>query len=553
MSEAGAGPSGLSISAFLTDGTLARLCAELEAMLGRAVRLRDERGRRIVAAQGPKAWIIDENDVVEPDGLGAAYPLRVDGQTIGTLSVEEGALTLSPDGPKRLGAALQLIAATASELCTDVLELRHRVIALEMLYRISSLLASGATLETVLEATLDAALKALDLDAGSVVLFPEDDDKLPASEHEEELKLIASRNLSQDWLTSPQPLSRHRVFDRRVMQGEVLAIADLVHHPDVLDPPRCVREALGSFLSAGVVYRDRIAGVIRLYGSRVREFSEQDRTLVRSLGQQAGAAVNQARLMEIQAEERRIQQQLALASDIQGRMLPKRMPAIPTLDIAARCEPCFELGGDFYDLIPLGDNIGVVIGDVVGKGIGAALLMSSVRASLRAYADDVYDLDEVLSRVNDAMCRDTLTNEFATIWYGVIDPHTLTMTYGSAGHDPPLFVRQRRANEDEVDELRSTGLVVGVLPRQKYERRLCRLSPGDVLVTYTDGLPDATNFEGKRYGRARLRSSLLSILKSNPQASAEAILDHLLWDTRRYAGLAPQRDDETLVVVRVRG
>ncbi|MCL4220164.1 MAG: SpoIIE family protein phosphatase [Phycisphaerales bacterium] len=552
MNSACQGKSGLSISAFLTDGTLARLCAELEAMTGRPVRLRDELGRRIVAVDGPTPWRIDESDVLGPDELSGGYPLLVDGQTIGTITLAPGELTLSADGPARLGQALRLIAATASELCADVVELRHRVIALEMLYHVSSLLASGAGLEQVLEATLDAALRALELDAGSIVLFPEDSDRLPASDHEEELRLIASRNLSQEWLTSPLPLSRSRIFDRKVMSGEVVSVPDLLNHPDVLDAQRCRMEGLGSFLSAGVVYRDRIAGVIRLYGRQSRSFSEQDRTLLRSLGQQAGAAVNQARLLEIQAEEKRIQRQLSLAMDIQARMLPRRMPQIPTLDIAARCEPCFELGGDFYDLIPLGGSIGIVIGDVAGKGIGAALLMSAVRSSLRAYADDVYDLDEVLARVNEAMVRDTLSNEFATIWYGVIDPRTLTMTYGSAGHDPPMVVRKRRTDENHVEELRSTGLVVGVLPNQRYDRRISRLEPGDVMVAFTDGLPDATDFQGRRYGRARLRASLLSILKTNPGASAEGILDHLLWDTRRYAGLAPQRDDETLVVVRVR-
>lgn len=552
MNERGSGKTGLSITSFLTDGTLARLCAELEEMLGRPVQLRDECGRRVIAMSGPTPWRIDESDVAAGVDDDLAFPLLVQGKAIGSITLGPGEMSLSPRAAVQLENTLRFVAATASELCADVLELRHRLIALDVLYRVSSLLASGGTIEAVLEATLDAALKALDMDAGSIVLFPEDADRMPTVDEEHELRLITSRNLSQEWLSSPQPLSRHRVFDRCVMRGEVVAVPDLCACADVLDRSRCTTESLGSFLSAGVVYRDRIAGVIRLYGREVRQFSEQDRTLLRLLGQQAGTAVNQARLLEIQAEERRIQRQLALASDIQSRMFPQRMPESTSLDIAARCEPCFELGGDFYDLIMLGGNIGVVIGDVVGKGIGAALLMAAVRSSLRAYADDVYDLDEVLARVNEAMVRDTQVNEFATIWYGVIDPKTLTLTYGSAGHDPPMLVRKRRAREDHVEELRSTGLVIGVLPLQKYERRLCRLEPGDVLVAYTDGLPDATDFEGQRYGRARMRASLLSILKTNPGASAEAILDHLLWDTRRYAGLAPQRDDETLVVVRVR-
>ncbi|RMH14595.1 MAG: GAF domain-containing protein [Planctomycetota bacterium] len=550
MTGTGVSKPSLSLTAFLTDGALARLCGELEALVGQPISLRDECGHRIEPADGSRAWRVVEDDLPKPDDT--SFPLVVDGQTIGSITLGRGERPLEADAADRLARALRLIAATASELCTDVLELRHRVVALEVLYRLSSLLTSGASLQEVLEVTLDAALEALELDAGSIMLLPKDADGLPSGDDEAELQLVASRGLSADWLHSPLPLSHDRVFDRRIKQGEVVAVSNLADAPEVLLPERCAAEGVASFLGAGVVFQDRLEGLIRLYGRSPRTFSEQDRTLVRSLGQQAGAAINQARLLEMQAEERRIQRQLALATDIQMRMLPRRIPDVPMLDIAARCEPCYELGGDFYDLIQLGRSVGVVIGDVVGKGIGAALLMAAVRSSLRAYVDDVYDLDEVLSRVNNATCRDTKTHEFATIWYGVIDPDARTLTYGSAGHDPPLLARRGREGLEILD-LRTRGLVVGVLENQQYERRTVRLHRGDVLVAYTDGLTDVTDFDGKRFGRARLRASLSHMIETHPEATAEQILDHLIWDTRRYAGLAPQRDDETLVVVRVRG
>ena len=153
---------------------------------------------------------------------------------------------------------------------------------------------------------------------------------------------------------------------------------------------------------------------------------------------------------------------------------------IPTpkgFDIAARYVPSFDLGGDFYDFIDLDGHVGVAVGDVVGKGVAASLLMASVRASLRAYAQDVYDLDEVISRVNHALCRDTLDNEFATLWYGVLDPSRMRLTYCNAGHEPPLLYR-----DGNVYTLEAGGMIVGVDPTQAYQKGLWDLKPGDCLL-----------------------------------------------------------------------
>ncbi len=539
-----------SLSTFLTDGGLARLCAEIESMVGLEVHLRDERGRRIEPAEGDTPWRIVETDLDDSHDC-QLFPLVVEGERIGWICLGRGEPVLSADARDRLEGVLKLVAATASELCADVLELRHRLAGLEVLYKLSSLMVSGFGIEEILQTTLDAAIEALELDSGSIVLLPRDADGLPTTDDEAELELAASRGLSQDWLDDPRPVSRKRLFDRQIFAGEVVMVSDLMHEPEVPDKARCAAQGVASFIGAGIVFRDRLIGVIRLYGRHPRSFSRQDEAFLRSIGQQAGVAVNQASLLLVQKEERRIQRQLTLASDIQTRMLPQHMPRIAGLDVAARCEPCFELGGDFYDLIERDGRLGVVIGDVVGKGVAAALLMAALRSSLRAYADEDTSIGTVLSRVNKAMCRDTLEHEFATIWFGAFDPGQNLLTYGSAGHDPPLLARG--ADPEQIEELAGTGLVVGILEEQKYEQWECRVEPGDVFVGYTDGATDATNFDGQRYGRPRLRASLARFLKMEPDASAERILDHLRWDIRRFVGLAPQKDDETIVVVRMVG
>jgi sigma-B regulation protein RsbU (phosphoserine phosphatase) len=258
--------------------------------------------------------------------------------------------------------------------------------------------------------------------------------------------------------------------------------------------------------------------------------------------------------MQFEHEEARIQRQLQLAADVQRRMLPRGTPTNPRLDFAARYVPSFELGGDFYDFVELHGHVGVVVGDVVGKGIAAALFMAAVRASLRAHAQQVYDLDEVVARVNQALCRDTADNEFASLWYGVIDPAKLRLTYCSAGHEPTIIVRvpkHRPPTHADIDELTVGGMVVGIDPSQRYQRAVFDMQARDVLVAYTDGVTDAINFDGQRFGRKRIKESILRVLTENPQATAAEIVERLLWEIRQFAGLSPRQDDRSLVVVRV--
>ena len=166
---------------------------------------------------------------------------------------------------------------------------------------------------------------------------------------------------------------------------------------------------------------------------------------------------------------------MRLAADVQRRLLPSEPPRIAGLDTAARYLSSLDLGGDFYDLIDLGGHLGFAVGDVVGKGLPAALLMASVRATLRAHAADLYDLDEIIARVNAALTRDSRPEEFTTVFYGVIDPASRRLTYCNAGHDPPVVFR-RAGDEDGgatrvVATLDAGGMVVGVDAAQALRAR----------------------------------------------------------------------------------
>ncbi len=548
----------ISITDFLSDGSLAALCTELTHLTGVPVELHDQRGHSITrhdtGAQG-RQWRIAEGPSPILKGPHRAMPLLVGGVRIGAIVIGAGEPSLSPDARQRLESAMGFMAMTSSELCASELEARARLTELSALARMSALLSRGASPQRVLDVALTLALDALGLDAGSIVLLREHSDG-SLSEVEEDLVLATSRNLSQGWLDLPDPLSKDRLFDRLALAGQLVTSEDIALDDRINIRQRALDEGLRAALHAGMVFSGRPLGVIRLYSRTPRVFEEGEKKLLASLAAQAAASLEQSRLLALEHQEEATQRQLSLAADVQRRMLPRAVPNTPHLDVAARYIPSYELGGDFYDFIDLNGHFGLVVGDVVGKGVAAALLMASVRASLRAYAQDVYDLDEIVRRVNQALSRDTRDNEFASLWYGVIDPLKLRLTYCSAGHEPPIVVRVakgRKPTMADLDELTVGGMVVGIDPHQRYQRAVFDIRQGDVIFAYTDGLSDASNFDGERFGKKRIRESLIRCLSEKPAASAVEVVDRVLWDLRQFVGLSRARsDDKTLVAVRVK-
>ncbi len=420
-------------------------------------------------------------------------------------------------------------AVDASELAV----LREQVAQLNTLYRLSTLLAAHRDLQEVLDVAARSAAEVMHVKAASIRLL---DDR------GEELYIKAVHNLSDQYLSKGPVLVQDSELYRRTLEGHIEYVEDMSTDPRILYPQDARREGLVSVLAAPMIYQGRPTGVIRLYTGTTRRFSESETNLLRAIAQLLAAAIEHARLDAARREHRQIERQLHMAADVQRRMMPSTMPQVRRLDIAARYSPSFELGGDFYDFIPLEGHLGVCVGDVVGKGIAAGLLMASVRAALRAYAQDIYDLDDVISRVNVALSRETLDREFATLFYGVIDPATLRLTYCNAGHEPTLLWRQ-----GTFTRLEEGGMIVGIDPDQKYVKRIVELQTDDVLFLYTDGLPDAQNFDQQRFGRARIEAAI----QDAAGGSAHDIVNHALWQMRRYVGLNRQIDDTTIVAVKV--
>ncbi len=442
---------------------------------------------------------------------------------------------------ERIGASRQseavrfvyLLADAIAEVCRQDIELRQRVQEMSTLYRLSTLLAGQRDLEKVLQTVARRAAEALDAKAASIRLIDETGRELvPKSVY----------NLSPEYLHKGPILLENSIIDQQALEGQVVYVADMATDPRTLYPDDARREGLASILCTGLIYRGEKIGVMRIYTAERREFSDFERHLLSALAQLAGAAIENARLEEERREAQRVQRQVQLAADVQRRLIPQHAPVVPPFDVAGRYEPAFELGGDFYDFIPFQHTLGVIVGDVVGKGVAASLLMASVRAAFRANAETIYDLDEIMARVNAALTRDTRDHEFATVFYGTFDATNLRLTYCSAGHDPALLLRDGRFTDLTVG-----GTVLGIDAASPYEKGLIDLKPGDVLFIYSDGLPDARNFAGEKFGRDRVRDAL----RHAADGAAQDIVNHVLWEARRFVGLHERTDDISLVAVKI--
>ncbi len=564
----------LNLTDFVDVRALQSVQDSFTALTRLSASIRDAQGQRITreSEQGQPSenhrvldWLL--SDALRSPDAELVAPIIVEGQKLGSLSVDRpigtgpspagkllaetaGSLGLTPTQIQTLvekaeelyspdkGAAVEflyLIANSLAQICYQESQLRQNVEQLQLLYELSRVLAAQRDLQQVLDTAARSAAEAMNVKSALIRLLDEDGDELmPRSVF----------NLSQAYLNKgPIVVDLSEIF-KQALQGEVVYIPDMTTDPRVLYPEDALREGLTSMLVAAMIYQGQPIGMIQLYTASSRQFSVDQINLLRAIAQLMAAAINSARLDVKRKEAEAVQRQVRLAADVQKRMLPAVAPNLPGFEIAARNVPSFELGGDFYDLIDLQGNLGIAVADVVGKGIAASLLMASVRSSLRAYADDVYDIDEIIRRVNVALVRDTLANEFATLFYGVLDPRNRRLTYCNAGHEPPLLLRNQR-----LIRLDAGGMIVGVDPYQKYERGLIDLEVGDLLLLFTDGLTDALNFDGKRFGRDRV----IKAMRDAEDKSADEALNHILWEMRRFVGLNRSFDDTTLLVIKYTG
>lgn len=235
--------------------------------------------------------------------------------------------------------------------------------------------------------------------------------------------------------------------------------------------------------------------------------------------------------------------EIQIAAEIQRTFLPRQEPVLDNFEIAARNIPAQEVGGDYYDFIPLDDrNLGIVIADVAGKGIPAALFMALSRSIMRAVASRDKSMDEIIQESNDLITADASAGMFVTLFYCVLDRESGHLVYVNAGHNPPIHYRNESGT---LHTLLPTGMAMGVMPGNTYSVGEISLAPGDVIVLYTDGVTEAFNVAGEEFGEGRL----MDIVIASHDRRAGEILENIFSGVRAFIGGADQSDDITVVVI----
>jgi sigma-B regulation protein RsbU (phosphoserine phosphatase) len=289
----------------------------------------------------------------------------------------------------------------------------------------------------------------------------------------------------------------------------------------------------------------RVIGAFNLESDHLGAFEPPDVKLLTTFGAQAAVAIERARLHEELMEKWRLEEEVRIARTIQERLFPRVVPVLPGFDLAGLNVPSRRVSGDLYDyftVVP--GHVGIMIADVAGKGVPAALVGATLRASLRTEIQNTYSIKTILSKINALLLESLEPTRFVTGVYGVLDVDSGRLTYSNAGHNPPLWLRP----DDTVEWLWEGGTVLGAYPQASYAEGAIQLTKGDVVVLYTDGITEAQCPEGEEFGSQRL----VDVVRRERGRSAEEICRELIREARLHEGIE-QADDLTVLIIKAPG
>ena len=310
-------------------------------------------------------------------------------------------------------------------------------------------------------------------------------------------------------------------------------------------------QSLAAQLLLPLAGRERLMGLLVL-GPKLSEepYSNSDVQLLESVASQTGLAIENnhlvSRLATEAAQKERMNRELEIAREVQQRLFPQKFPTAGGLDCAGKCRAALGVGGDYFDFLTLPDGkLGVAIGDVSGKGISAALLMASLRSSLRGQTiGGTGALSALMVNMNELVYEASASNRYATFFYGQYDLATRRLEFVNAGHNAPVILRGR-----EVLRLEAGGPVVGLLPGAAYKQDAIDLLPGDIFLGYTDGVSEAMNHDEDEWGE----EGMIASAQAHANLDSATIIDCIIAGADAFADGAEQHDDMTLLVMKLKG
>jgi phosphoserine phosphatase RsbU/P len=401
-------------------------------------------------------------------------------------------------------------------------ELKARLLELESLYDLGLSLGGQLDLSALADEVLFRSISLTDAGKGTLVLL------------EESGTVLLARSVGGDVLATPDAAAW------------TLPEGGVINNAAASVPTAGMRLAsCEKCLAVAISVPGRRLGVLAVADKesrdgRVLDFTPTDARLLSLFANQAAAAIETARLHKDAIEKERIERELELAAAIQRQILPRDLPVVPGLEIAARNEPTRQVGGDYFDFFPLSEGrLAFVVADVSGKGVPAALLVSTVHAAIHLQIDEAKTVADLIERLDRHLQKFAATRKFLTCFFGLLEPGTGLLRYVSAGHNPALLRRASGA----VEQFKATGVPIGMFPHSVWREETLVMERGDLLCVYSDGITEALDAADEEFGVERL-AGLLSL--DAPGSICASVFDAVAG----FAGDVPQYDDQTLLLLR---
>ncbi len=414
----------------------------------------------------------------------------------------------------------------------------HRPIEdkLRLLLDITKKISRSVDLDEVLNLVMDTLGSLLPYDAAGIYLIETSADN--QSPYVFKSRVIRGYEISFE-LVEP------RLRMGEGLLGKVAQTGRSIISPDVSKDPRyfAARKRTRSEMVAPIISNDHVIGAFDLESDELDAYSADDLAILQLLSSQVAIIIEKDRLYEQIVEKKRIETQLEIARQVQLELLPDNDPKFRNFDMSAYVFPTEEVSGDYYDWMQIfDDQIGIVVADAVGKGIPAALLMSFLRASLRAGVQIGYAPHIALSRVNQLLWESVEEHQFITAIHGILDTTNRTFVYSNAGHNPPLLIKPN----GEYRFVEYGDQPLGMFLDTRYHQHFIRFEVGQVLVIYTDGIIEAAKENGEEYGLDRFAARVLKGIG----LPAKEMIDFIRKDIADFTDRKFLDDDGTLFIVK---
>jgi phosphoserine phosphatase RsbU/P len=462
-----------------------------------------------------------------------AVPLIVKNRVIGVIDLEAREPGYFTDEHRRLLTLIASRMAVGIENAQLYTRTTRQARTLLLLNEIARELTSILNVDELLKRIAELLNRIIDYQMFSILLLDESGEKLS---HRFSLRFQENIHLKHDI-----PLGKGLVGAAAAERAAVLV-------PDVSKDPRYVaaNPETKSELAVPLIYKDKVIGVLDLEHTRRGFFTEDHKRTITTLAAQVAIALENARLYEqIARQERRLERDLALARELQFRLLPQAMPKVAHLEVAARFSPARAIGGDLYDFVHYSlSRLGIVIGDVSGKGAPAAIYAALVSGILRSHAPIEPAPAEMLSAVNFSLAERRIEAQYVCLLYAVWDDQRRTLQVANSGLPRPLYV-----HDGKMEIIEATGLPLGLFDEAEYDEFTFKAKPGDLFVLFSDGILDARNRAGDMFGRSGVEKVVAGCTDQSP----ECVVNSLFTAVAEHAAGEDTFDDQTVVAIRIKG